>query len=116
MRVKRGRATKKRHKKVLQAAKGFVGSKSKLYKSANQAVMKAWKYAYRHRRQKKRDFRALWITRINAACRELGVTYSKFINALNKSNIKLDRKILADLAVTDKEAFKQLVSHTQVKS
>ena len=114
MRVKRGRATKKRHKKVLQAAKGFVGSKSKLYKSANQAVMKAWKYAYRHRRQKKRDFRKLWITRINAACREHGVTYSKFINALNKSNIKLNRKVLADLAVADKDAFKQLVS--QVKA
>ena len=114
MRVKRGRATRKRHKKVLKAAKGFVGSKSKLYKSANQAVMKAWRYSYRHRRQKKRDFRALWITRINSACRELGVSYSKFINALNKANVKLNRKILADLAVTDKDAFKQLVS--QVKA
>ena len=110
MRVKRGRATRKRHKKVLGYAKGYVGSKSKLYKSANQAVMKAWKYAYRHRRQKKRDFRSLWIIRINAACRELGLNYSKFINALNKSNIKLNRKILADLAVNDKDAFKQLVS------
>ena len=87
MRVKRGRATRKRHKKVLGYAKGYVGSKSKLYKSANQAVMKAWKYAYRHRRQKKRDFRRLWIARINAACREHGLSYSKFINALNKSNI-----------------------------
>ena len=114
MRVKRGRASRKRHKKVLGYAKGFVGSKSKLYKSANQAVMKAWKYAYRHRRQKKRDFRALWITRINAACREAGTTYSKFINALNKSNIKLNRKIISDLAITDKEAFKQLIS--QVKA
>ena len=110
MRVKRGSATKKRHKKVLKAAKGYVGSKSKLYKSANQTVMKAWRYAYRHRRQKKRDFRSLWVTRINAACRELGLTYSRFINALNKSNIKLNRKILADLAVRDKEAFKQIVS------
>ena len=114
MRVKRGRATRKRHKKVLGYAKGYVGSKSKLYKSANQAVMKAWKYAYRHRRQKKRDFRSLWITRINAACREHGLSYSRFINALNKSNIKLNRKILADLAVGDKDAFKQLV--TQVKA
>ena len=114
MRVKRGRATRKRHKKVLGYAKGFVGSKSKLYKSANQAVMKAWKYAYRHRRQKKRDFRSLWITRINAACREHGLSYSRFINALNKLNIKLNRKILADLAVGDKDAFKQLV--TQVKA
>lgn len=114
MRVKRGRATRKRHKKVLAYAKGYVGSKSKLYKSANQAVMKAWKYAYRHRHQKKRDFRSLWITRINAACRELGLSYSKFINALNKSNIKLNRKVLADIAVKDKDAFKQLVS--QVKA
>ena len=114
MRVKRGRATKKRHKKVLSYTKGFVGSKSKLYKSANQALMKAWKYAYRHRRQKKRDFRALWITRINAACREHGLTYSRFINALNKSNIKLNRKILADLAVNDKGTFKQLVSQLKV--
>ena len=113
MRVKRGRATRKKHKKVLKAAKGYVGSKSKLYKSAKQTVMKAWKYAYRHRRQKKRDFRSLWITRINAACREHGISYSKFINALNKSNIKLNRKILSDLAITDKEAFKQLLS--QVK-
>ena len=113
MRVKRGRATKKRHKKILKAAKGFVGSKSKLFKSANQAVMKAWKYAYRHRRQKKRDFRRLWITRINAACRELGVSYSKFINALNKANVKLNRKIISELAISDKEAFKQLVSEVK---
>lgn len=109
MRVKRGRATRKRHKKVLHYAKGYVGSKSKLYKSANQAVMKAWRYAYKHRRQKKRDFRSLWIARINAACREHGVSYSKFINSLNKTNIKLNRKILADLAVRDKDAFKELV-------
>ena len=114
MRVKRGRATRIKHKKVLKAAKGYVGSKSKLYKSAKQTVMKAWKYAYRHRRQKKRDFRSLWITRINAACREHGISYSKFINALNKSNIKVNRKILSDIAITDKEAFKQLVS--QVKA
>ena len=114
MRVKRGRATRKRHKKILGYAKGYVGSKSKLYKSANQAVMKAWRYAYKHRRQKKRDFRSLWITRINAACREHGLNYSKFINALNKSNIKLNRKVLADLAVRDKDAFKQLVA--QVKA
>ncbi len=114
MRIKRGRATRKRHKKILKAAKGFVGSKSKLFKSANQAVMKAWKYAYRHRKEKKGDFRSLWITRINAACREYGLNYSKFVNALNKANIKLNRKIIADLAVNDKEAFKQLIS--QVKA
>jgi large subunit ribosomal protein L20 len=116
MRVKRGRATKIKHKKILKAAKGFVGSKSKLYKSAKQAVMKAWKYAYRHRRQKKRDFRSLWITRINAACRQLGISYSSFINALNKSSIKLNRKILADLAVNDKDAFKELVSKVKAAS
>lgn len=113
MRVKRGRATRKRHKKVLKYAKGYVGSKSKLYKSANQAVMKAWRYAYKHRRQKKRDFRSLWITRINAACREHGLSYSRFINALNKANIKLNRKILADLAVGNKDAFKQLISQAK---
>lgn len=114
MRVKRGRATKKRHKKVLNYAKGYVGSKSKLYRSANQTLMKAWRYAYKHRRQKKRDFRSLWITRINAACRDLGLNYSKFINALNKANIKLNRKVLADLAVNDKDAFKQIVSNIKV--
>jgi large subunit ribosomal protein L20 len=76
--------------------------------------MKAWRYAYKHRKQKKRDFRSLWITRINAACREHGVSYSRFMNALNKANIKLNRKALAEIAVSDKEAFKQLVS--QVKA
>jgi len=114
MRVKRGSATRRKHKKVLRAAKGYVGSKSKLYRSARQAVMKAWRYAYKHRKQKKRDFRSLWITRINAACREHGVSYSRFMNALNKANIKLNRKALAEIAVSDKEAFKQLVS--QVKA
>lgn len=113
MRIKRGRATRKRHKKILKYTKGYVGSKSKLFKSANQALMKAWRYAYKHRRQKKREFRSLWITRINAACRELGLSYSKFINALNKANIKLNRKVIADLAVNDKEAFKQLVSQAK---
>lgn len=114
MRVKRGRATRKRHKKVLAYAKGYVGSKSKLFRAANQTLMKAWRYAYKHRRQKKRDFRALWITRINAACREHGMSYSRFINALNKSNIKLNRKILAELAVNNKDAFKELVSQVKV--
>lgn len=109
MRVKRGKATKKKHKKVLKYAKGYVGSKSKLFKSANQAVSKAWRYAYRHRREKKREFRKLWIVRLNAACRELGLSYSKFINALKKANVKLNRKILSNLAITDKEAFRKLV-------
>ena len=114
MRVKRGRATRKRHKKILKYAKGYVGSKSKLYRSANQAVMKAFKYAYRHRKQKKRDFRRLWIARINAACRQHGISYSKFINALKKANVDLNRKIISDLAIKDKDAFKQLLS--QVKA
>lgn len=113
MRVKRGRATKKKHNKILKLAKGYVGSKSKLYKSAKQAVMKGLRYAYQDRRKKKRDFRRLWITRINAACRENGITYSKFINALLKANITVDRKILADLAVTDKDAFKAIISQAK---
>lgn len=114
MRVKRGIATRKRHKKILQYAKGYVSSKSKLYKSANQAVMKALKYAYKHRRQKKRDFRRLWIARINAACRQHGVSYSRFINALKKANVNLNRKIISDLAIKDKNVFKQLVSQIKV--
>ena len=114
MRVKRGSATRRKHKKVLKAAKGYVGSKSKLFRSARQAVMKAWRYAYKHRKEKKREFRSLWITRINAACREHGISYSRFMNALNKANIKLNRKALAEIAVSDKEAFKQLLS--QVKA
>jgi len=109
MRVKRGRATKTKHKKILKYAKGYVGSKSKLFRSANQAVLKALRYAYKHRRQKKRDFRALWITRINAACREEGISYSKFINALNKANVTVNRKIIADIAVNDKKGFQDLV-------
>ncbi len=114
MRVKRGSATRRKHKKVLKAAKGYVGSKSKLFRSARQAVMKAWRYAYKHRKEKKREFRSLWITRINAACREHGISYSRFMNALNKANIKLNRKALAEIAVSDKDAFKQLLS--QVKA
>ncbi len=113
MRIKRGTATRKKHNKILKLAKGYVGSKSKLYKSAKQAVMKALRYAYQDRRKKKRDFRRLWITRINAACRENGITYSKFINALLKANITVDRKILADLAVTDKDAFKAIISQAK---
>ena len=105
MRIKRGKVSRKRHKKILKAAKGYVGSKSKLFQSAHQTVMKAWKYAYADRRNKKGDFRKLWITRINAACRENGISYSKFINGLLKANIKLNRKILADIAVLDKDAF-----------
>jgi large subunit ribosomal protein L20 len=113
MRIKRGRATRKKHNKILDLAKGYVGSKSKLYKSAKQAVMKGLKYAYQDRRKKKRDFRKLWIARINAACRENGVSYSRFINALTKANISVDRKILADFAVNDKEAFKAVLTQSK---
>src|SRR5271156_5796974 len=108
-RVKRGNVLQKRHKKILKYAKGFRGSKSRLFIAANQAVMQAWKNAYRDRRKRKRDFRSLWITRINAACRLNGISYSAFINLMSKSGIDLNRKVLAELAVHDKEAFAQLV-------
>lgn len=108
-RVKGGVKTRARHKKILKLAKGYFGSKSKLYRIANQAVMKSLVYAYRDRKAKKRDFRQLWITRINAAARINGLSYSKFMNGLKKSNIKLNRKVLADMAVNDAEAFAQLV-------
>jgi large subunit ribosomal protein L20 len=107
-RVKRGNVLQKRHKKIIKYAKGFRGSKSRLFIAANQAIMKAWKNAYRDRRNRKRDFRSLWITRINAACREHELSYSKFIHGLSKANITLNRKVLADLAVSDKDAFKKL--------
>jgi len=109
MRVKRGNVLQKRHKKIIKYAKGFRGSKSRLFIAANQAVMQAWKNAYRDRRKRKRDFRSLWITRINAACRLNGISYSAFISLLAKSGIDLNRKVLAELAVHDKEAFAQLV-------
>jgi len=102
-------ATRKRKKKVLKQAKGFWGDRSKQYQQAKRVLMHALKYAYRDRRNKKREFRSLWITRINAACRQAGITYSGFISGLKKSKINLDRKILADLAVRDNHAFKKLV-------
>jgi len=102
-------ATRKRKKKVLKQAKGFWGDRSKQYQQAKRTLMHALKYAYRDRRNKKREFRSLWIARINAACRQTGITYSAFINGLKKSQINLDRKILADLAVRDNHAFKKLV-------
>jgi len=108
-RVKRGVTARARHKKVLDAAKGYRGRRSRVYRVAKQAVMRAGQYAYRDRRNKKRVFRALWITRINAATREHGLTYSKFINGLKKAEIALDRKVLADMAVTDKPAFAAIV-------
>ncbi|MCM1129900.1 MAG: 50S ribosomal protein L20 [Oxalobacter formigenes] len=113
-RVKRGVTARARHKKVLEQAKGYRGRRSKVYRVAKQAVMKAGQYAYRDRRAKKRVFRALWIARINAAVREHGMTYSVFINGLKKAAIELDRKVLADMAVTDKPAFAAIVN--QVRS
>jgi large subunit ribosomal protein L20 len=107
-RVKRGNVLQKSHKKIIKYAKGFRGSKSKLFIAANQAVMQAWKNAYRDRRKRKRDFRSLWITRINAACRNHGFSYSRFICALNKANITLNRKSLAQMAVYDETAFAKL--------
>ncbi|MEE4245202.1 MAG: 50S ribosomal protein L20 [Kangiellaceae bacterium] len=107
-RVKRGVTAHKRHKKVLKAAKGYYGARSRTYRSAKQSVIKAGQYAYRDRRQRKRQFRALWIQRINAASRECGLSYSRFINGLKKAAVEVDRKILADIAVYDKAAFAAL--------
>jgi len=109
-RVKRGVVARARHKKVLKQAKGYYGARSRIYRVAKQAVIKAGQYAYRDRRQRKRQFRALWIARINAGARSCGLSYSRFMNGLKKSSIGLDRKILADLAVFDKDAFSQLVT------
>jgi large subunit ribosomal protein L20 len=106
--VKRGVTAKARHKKVLKAAKGYYGARSRVYRVAKQAVIKAGQYAYRDRRQRKRQFRALWITRINAAARECGLSYSRFMDGLKKASIEMDRKVLADLAVHDKTAFAEL--------
>ena len=108
-RVKRGIRTRARHKKVLKQAKGYFGHKSKLFKVANQAVLKSGNYAYRDRKQKKRDFRKLWIVRINAACRLNDMSYSKFMGGLKKAGIELDRKVLSDIAITDPTGFTALV-------
>lgn len=105
MRVKRGNVSRKRHKKILKLAKSFIGARSRIFKVANIAVMKALKYAYRDRRTKKRNMRRLWIVRINAAVRERGMSYSRFVNACKKSNVIVNRKMLADMAVRDPEAF-----------
>ena len=108
-RVKRGVIARARHKKVLKAAKGYRGRRKNVYRVAKQAVMKAGQYAYRDRRQKKRQFRTLWIARINAGARELGLTYSRFMNGLKIAAVEVDRKVLADLAVFDKAAFAKFV-------
>lgn len=109
MRVKRGNVLRKRHKKILKLAKGFLGARSRIFKVANIAVMKKLKYQYRDRRVLKRNMRSLWIVRINAAVREMGISYSRFMNMLKKANIQVNRKMLADLAVNEPEAFKVLV-------
>ena len=113
-RVKRGVTTHARHKKILKMAKGYRGRSSTCFRSAIQRVEKALQYAYRDRRVKKRNFRALWIQRINAAVRELGLTYSVFMNALHKSNIEIDRKVRADLAMNQPETFKNLVQQLEI--
>lgn len=113
-RVKRGVFAHARHKKILKKAKGYYGARLRSYRVAFQAVMKAGQYAYRDRRQKKRQFRKLWITRINAAARKNKISYSKFINGLKKSFIEIDRKILADIAIRDKIAFTYLVKQSQL--
>lgn len=108
-RVKRGVTTHARHKKIIKMAKGYRGRSNNCFRSAVQRVEKGLQYAYRDRRTKKRDFRALWIQRINAGARQFGLTYSQFINGMNKAGLTLDRKVMADLAVHEPEAFKALV-------
>ena len=112
-RVKRGIRTRARHHKIIKQAKGYFGKKSKLFKVANQAVLKSGSYAYRDRRQKKRDFRKLWIARINAAARQNGLSYSKFMNGLKVAGVDLDRKVLSDIAITDPKAFAALVEQAK---
>lgn len=114
-RVKRGVTARAKHKKVLKAAKGYYGAKSRQFRSAKQQVIKSGQYAYRDRRNKKREFRALWIIRISAGCKELGLSYSRFINGLSKAGIALDRKVLADLAMHDKPAFANLVEQAKAQ-
>ncbi len=109
-RVKGGTISRARHKKVLDQAKGYFGSKHRLYRTANEQVMHSGKYAFRDRKQKKRDFRKLWITRINAACRQNDISYSKFINGLNKAEIDINRKMLSEIAIDNPKAFAELVS------
>ena len=114
-RVKRGVTAHARHKKVIAKAKGFRGRRGNVFRVAKEAVMKAGQYAYRDRRQRKRQFRALWIARINAGARELGMKYSTLMNGLKKASIEVDRKVLADLAVFDKVAFAQLANQAKAK-
>ncbi len=108
-RVKNGTVTKARHKKVLKAAKGYFGSKHRLYKSAKEQLMHSGQYAFRDRKQKKRDFRKLWITRINAACRQNDISYSRFIEGLNKAGVEVNRKMLSEIAINDPKMFSEFV-------
>ena len=112
-RVKRGVTAKARHKKILNKAKGYYGARSRVYRVAKQAVIKAGQYSYRDRRQRKRQFRALWIVRINAAARDHGLSYSRFMNGLTHAGIELDRKILAEMAVNDRNAFCKLAEQAK---
>ncbi len=112
-RVKRGVTARKKHKKILKKAKGYYGARSRVYRVANQAVTKAGQYAYRDRRQKKRQFRRLWIVRINAAARMFDLSYSRLINGLSKAEIEIDRKMLADLAVHDIDAFGKIAEQAK---
>jgi len=109
-RVTKSNTAKKKHKKVLSATKGHYGARSRLYKTAKQSNIKALQYAFRDRKNRKRSFRNLWISRINAAARDLGVSYSKLINLLDKKQIKINRKILADISVNDKKAFQEIIN------
>lgn len=113
-RVKRGVTAHRRHKKIMDMAKGYYGARSRVFRVAKQAVIKAGQYAYRDRRQRKRQFRALWIARINAEARQHDLSYSRFINGLKKANVEIDRKVLADLAVFEKPAFAALASRAKV--
>ena len=115
-RVKRGVAARRRRNRILHEAKGYYGARSKLFKTAREAVEHGWRYAYRDRKQRKRTFRALWITRINAAARENGLSYSRLINGLKHANVEVDRKILAQLAVSDPQAFGALADLAKSKS
>jgi len=113
MRVKAGSVTRKKHKKILKLAEGYRGASSKRYRTANEAVLHAMKNAYVHRRERKREFRSLWIVRINALSREYGLSYSKMMDGLKKAGVEIDRKMLADLAVNDQEAFEVLVNQAK---
>jgi large subunit ribosomal protein L20 len=115
-RVKRGVTARRRRKRILKQAKGYQGARSKLHRVAREAVERAWKYAYRDRKQRKREFRALWITRINAAAREHGLSYSRLMYGLGQAGVEIDRKILAQLAVSDPKAFEELAELAKSKA